>query len=98
LIEMVRVGADGGQLAWGHGFAVAPGLRPIGAIETPLFAGPATAPDYLLVRTSGAIDGTFRAVPTSLVVDVDIPRRAITLGTDHDSIAALPEHLPLERR
>jgi hypothetical protein len=82
------------DLAHCHGFGVAAGERRVGAIETPVFAGPSSTPDYLIVRTDAGIDGTFRLVPASLVVDVDTSRRLITLGVGRDQVEGLPQRLP----
>ena len=84
-------------LAFCHGFTVATGDASVGAVETPLFTGAASSPDYLIIRTTDVIPGSFRAVPATLVEEVDPARRLITLCVDRDTIAALPEHLPLER-
>lgn len=64
-------------------------------IETPVFAGPAVAPDYLVVRTEGPFTGRFRVVPAAMVVDVDEERRVVLLGVDVTAVADLPERLPL---
>lgn len=86
------------SLAGCHGFEVAAGHRHVGAIETPLFAGPGVEPDYLLVRMDDPDQGTFRVVPTALVSDVDLGRRLVTLDADAETVAALPRQLPLTRQ
>jgi hypothetical protein len=83
------------MLARCHGFEVAAGSARVGVVETPVFAGPAMAPDYLVVRTEGLFDGRFRVVPAALVVDVDEERRIVLLGVDAPAVANLPERLPL---
>jgi hypothetical protein len=83
------------RLARCHGFEVAAGPVRVGVVETPVFAGPAVAPDYLIVRTEGPFDGRFRVVPAALVVDVDEERRIVVLGVDVPAVANLPERLPL---
>lgn len=84
-------------LAHCHGYVVAAADAQIGVVETPVFADAACEPDYLIVRTSTAITGTFRAVPAALVAHVNPHRRMITLAADPDEVAALPERLPLKR-
>jgi hypothetical protein len=86
------------QRAWlarCHGFEVAAESVRVGVVETPVFAGPAAAPDYLVVRTEGRFDGRFRVVPAALVVDVDEERRTVLLRVDAAAVANLPERLPL---
>jgi hypothetical protein len=83
------------RLARCHGFEVAAGPALVGSVETPVFAGAATAPDYLVVRTEETFDGRFRVVPAALVVDVDEDRRIVRLGVDAVAVANLPERLPL---
>lgn len=85
-------------LAHCHGYLVAASDAPVGVVETPVFAAAASDPDYLIVRTSRQIAGTFRAVPAALVSHVDLEQRLITLAARPDDVAALPERLPLERR
>jgi hypothetical protein len=80
-----------------HGFAVAAGGRSIGSVETPVFPGASSEPDFLIVRTTEAFPGTFRVVPAALVVAIDHERNLITLDLDGDAIGELPERLPLER-
>jgi hypothetical protein len=82
-------------LACCHGYVVAAGDLEIGEVETPIFAGPLSEPDYLLVRTVGSISGTFRIVPTTLVTDIDEDRQLVAIASDHDAVAALPERLPV---
>lgn len=90
--------SGGGQLACCHGYSVAAGRRRIGTVETPMFAADAAAPDYLIVRMSPEIAGTFRLVPAALVASVDRELRTVTLAADGDAIVALPERLPLDGR
>ena len=85
-----------GWLACCHGYAVAAGGRRVGIVETPVFAAGAREPDYLIVRTSSEISGTFRTVPAALVEGLDLGG-TITLAVSSDAVAELPEHLPLER-
>lgn len=82
-------------LASCHGYRVAAGDLEVGEVETPIFSGPLVMPEFLLVRTAGTIAGTFRAVPTALVVDVDPALRRVAIDADGESLAALPERLPL---
>jgi hypothetical protein len=84
-------------LACCHGYRVAAGDLDVGEVETPVFSGPLAEPEFLLVRTAGSISGTFRAVPTACVVDVDPTRRRVAIDVDGERIAALPEQLPLRR-
>lgn len=83
------------KLARCHGFEVVAGPVVVGSVETPVFAGAAVAPDYLIVRTEGLFDGRFRVVPAALVVDVDEEHRVVLLGADAPAVANLPERLPL---
>ncbi len=92
---MRRAAHETTTLARCHGFEVLAGPAHVGSIETPVFAGPAAAPDYLIVRTEGLSDGGFRVVPATLVVDVDETRRVVVLGVDAVAVANLPERLPL---
>lgn len=84
-------------LASCHGYRVAAGDLHVGEVETPIFSGPLVEPEFLLVRTAGGISGTFRAVPTSLVVGVDHAHRQVVVDADGETIAAMPERLPLRR-
>jgi|tagenome__1003787_1003787.scaffolds.fasta_scaffold20675833_2 hypothetical protein len=87
--------ASEGPLARCHGFYVLAGGREVGAIETPVFPGASSEPDFLVVRTEDSIPGTFRVVSALLVEDVDPAARSVTLSLDRDAIVALPEELPL---
>jgi hypothetical protein len=89
---------DDVRLAGCSGFLVAVGQRPVGSAETLIFGGSSIEPDFLLVRTAEAIPGTFRAIPASLIEEIDATGRLITLAASWDEIAALPEQVPLERR
>jgi hypothetical protein len=84
-------------LACCHGYVVAAGGLEVGRVETPIFSGALREPEFLLVRTSPAIAGTFRFVPSGLVVELDREGRRLELAGDGASIAALPESLPLAR-
>lgn len=86
-----------GRLARCHGYRVASGDVELGEVETPIFSGPLLEPEFLLVRTIGAISGTFRVLPTALVVDVDPTLRRLAVTVDEERIAALPERLPVRR-
>jgi len=92
-VDARRVNAA--ELARCHGYDVAAGQARIGAVETPVFAGPTSAPDYLIIRTPETISGTYRVIPAALVADVDRDRRIITLRIDESALAAYPEQLPL---
>ena len=81
-----------------HGFAVYVDGTPIGFVETPLFPGLARDPDYVLVRTSSALAGTYRVVSTALIDGIDVARRHIRLSLDAEGVGALPERLPLVGR
>jgi hypothetical protein len=78
-----------------HGFAVLAGDHTIGCVETPLFPGSVRDPDFLVVRTVQTISGTFRVVSASLVSNVDLETRTIRLALEPESVASLPEYLPL---
>jgi hypothetical protein len=79
------------SLACCHGFSVAAGDQPVGVIETPVFAGTALEPVALVVRARDSVPGTFRLVPTSLVVTVDNDEETVTLVASEDEILALKE-------
>jgi len=78
-----------------HGFAICAGDDHIGFVETPLFPDDLRQPDFLVVRTSAAIPGTFRVVSTALIHAVDAERRVIRLVLTPAEAASLPEYLPL---
>lgn len=86
-----------GGLACCHGYRVVSGDFLVGEVETPVFAGPPAEPQFLLVRTGELLTGTFRMLPTSLVVDVDPALRQVAVGVDGDRLTSLPEHLPVRR-
>jgi hypothetical protein len=90
--------AGEGRLARCHGFFVLAGGAPVGAIETPVFPGASSEPDFLLVRTEESISGTFRVVSTALVENVDPDERSVTLALDRAAVESLPEELPLTDR
>jgi hypothetical protein len=85
------------SLACCHGYGVTAGEVEIGHVETPIFAGLAREPEFLLVRTSRAISGTFRVVPAGIVVWIDRDGRRIAITVDVNAVDALPEWLPLGR-
>ena len=82
-------------LACCHGYRVAAGEREVGCVETPIFAGPSSEPAFLRVRTSAAIAGTFRIVPTRFVIGIDADRRRVAIAVEEGEVATLPERLPL---
>lgn len=92
-----RVSAGSG-LAASHGFSVQAGEAPVGSVETPVFAGSSIEPDYLVVRTTETIPGTFRVVSAAFVREVDPVGRRMTLGLSRDALTALPESLPIQQR
>jgi hypothetical protein len=90
--------ASEAQLASCHGFIAVAGDRIVGLIETPLFPGAESEPDYLVIRTTRSVPGVFRMVPCSLVERIDVSRRRLELRAHWSEVAALPERLPLARR
>lgn len=82
-------------LACCHGFAVAAGGRTVGVVETPVFAGAAVRPAYLVVRIREAVAGRFRTVPVALIDDVRLDERLIVLRGDAELLASFPERIPL---
>jgi hypothetical protein len=80
-----------------HGYRVLAGGQEVGAVETPIFWGPLSEPEFLLIRTSDVISGTFRVMPVGLVVAVDPGARLLAIGLGSDGVAALPESMPMMR-
>jgi hypothetical protein len=79
-------------LARCHGFRVKAGDEFVGAIATPVFAGRALVPEYLLIRLDhDSAPNRFRAVPTELVVSVDGTSETLTLAIDRDALTSLPQ-------
>jgi hypothetical protein len=70
---------------------VAAGDQPVGIIETPVFSGTALEPVALVVGALDSVPGTFRIVPTSLVVTVDDDEETVTLVASEDELLALDE-------
>lgn len=84
-------------LACCHGYRVVAGELDVGHVETPIFSGALSEPEFLLVRTSSAISGTFKIVPTGVVVVVEPDGRRLEIAVDAAAVDALPERLPLTR-
>jgi hypothetical protein len=80
-----------------HGFLVDARGRLVGSVETPLFPGATRDPDYLVVRTTDAFEGTFRFIPTRWVAAVDDRRHRVLLDADAEAVSSLPRKLPLDR-
>jgi hypothetical protein len=92
---MSRTGTVGPALARCHGFSVTAGGRRIGVVETPVFPTATSEPDYLIVRTTAALPGTFRVVPVASVAALDAAVDEIALDLAWEDVSALPERLPL---
>lgn len=85
------------ELACCHGYLVVAGGLDVGRVETPIFSGALREPEFLMVRTSSAIAGTFKVVPTRIVVAVEPDGRRLEIAVDAGGVDALPERLPLTR-
>jgi anti-anti-sigma regulatory factor len=90
------MGAADPALARCHGFSVTAGGRRIGVVETPVFPTAAGDPDYLIVRTTAAVPGTFRVAPVAAVAAVDPAGHELALDLTWEDASALPERLPLD--
>jgi hypothetical protein len=82
-----------------HGFAVVNiDGSPIGTFETPVFHGAALEPDFLIIRATDSMQGTFRVVSTAFVDDVEVERCVVSVAITSDEFARLPEGLPFANR
>jgi hypothetical protein len=95
---MVSTSIFGRRLSACHGFLVLADGDVVGTVETPVFHGVSSEPDFLVVRVIGTMPGTFRILPSVVVDEVDVEQWAITVGMTWDAVSALPEGLPLSRR
>ena len=82
-------------LAGCHGFAAITKDGCVGEVETPLFAGDACDPDYLVVRIRRLTRVLRPVVPAALVASVDSERRIVCIDAPAETVLRLPEHLPL---
>ena len=94
---MARSDMAARPLAGSHGFTVAAEGISIGSVETPVFPETGIDPDYLVVRTSDHVPGTFRIVPATLIERVDAGSQLVVLAIGADAFAALPERLVRDR-
>jgi hypothetical protein len=78
-------------LACCHGFAISASDCLLGVVETPVFSGTGLRPDYLIVRNAESIPGRFTDVPVSLVEEVDLEHRKISLGSPLAEVARAPD-------
>jgi hypothetical protein len=88
----------GRRLATCHGFSVLADGDVVGTVETPVFHGVAREPDFLVIRVTRPMRGTFRILPRAAVDDVDAEHWTITVGFTRDAVSNLPEGLPFAHR
>jgi hypothetical protein len=82
-------------LASCYGYLVQASDGRVGEVETPLFPPDGSEPDYLILRTGGALRARRPVLATALVEKVDPARRIIRVYGTKGQIQSLPEHLPL---
>lgn len=82
-------------LSRSHGYRVVASDGAIGEVETPLFPPYGEEPDFVVVRVDGPTE-RFAVVPAPLVAEVEEIGRTVRLTASKETIAALPEHVPIE--
>jgi hypothetical protein len=91
----VAADTDAGALARCHGFLAVGEHGPLGEVETPLFAGDRTDPDFLVIRLTARGQTRRPLVPVALVAGVDERCELVRLRTEAGELFELPERLPL---
>jgi hypothetical protein len=76
-------------LARCNGFTVIAGDELVGTVATPVFSGTKLLPDYLLVRLTESIPGTYYNVPTTRVADADAEEEVVVLDIEVDKLRRL---------
>jgi hypothetical protein len=78
-------------LARCNGFTVIARGEVVGDVATPVFSGTKLLPDYLLVRLSETVPGTYCAVPAALITDADADSETVMLEISVDELRVLPQ-------
>ena len=94
-VKRLLLASEREALASCNGYVVEASDGRVGAVETPLFPPDRSQPDYLVLRTDGAVGVRHPVLATALVEEVDSRRRLIRVRGSKEQIQNLPEHLPL---
>ena len=76
-------------LARCNGFTVVAGDKLVGTVATPVVSGTKLLPDYLLVRLTESLPGTYYNVPTTRVADADPEEEVVVLDIEVDKLRRL---------